>query len=274
VRSGPSLEWDEMAVRMPLANNDWARTALRIARMRFSAPRVQPLPKRGRCASCGRRSVFIIGANRSLSRRIAAWPYREPVAIALATRENYFCVWCGRNFRMRFVASIARPAIEQADVYEPAAFGVFSRRTRLCARSYVDSEYFDGARPGQVVGGRRHEDLTRLTFADETYDVVITSEVLEHVAEPWRAFEEIRRVLRRDGRHIFSVPLIVGEATASRRSMPPVYHADPLRRQGSLVHTDFGDDLPKLLAPLGFQTTVHAYPREQPLAYVFESVAV
>lgn len=205
---------------------------------------------------------------------MADWPYHDSILGDLATRENYFCIWCGRNFRMRQVASVARSAIEDADVYEPAAFGVLTARTRRGARSYVDSEYIEGARPGQLIRGRRHEDLMELTFPDESLDVVITSEVLEHVADPWRAFTEIRRVLRADGRHIFSVPMIPGEMTASRSGKPPVYHADPLRRSGIVVHTDFGDDLPQLLAPLGFQTTVHAFPREYPVARVFESVAV
>jgi hypothetical protein len=42
--------------------------------------------------------------------------------------------------------------------------------------------------------------------------------------------------LREGGSHIFSVPLLPGERTASRSGASPVYHADPLRRQGSLVH--------------------------------------
>lgn len=263
-----------MVDRLALANNGLMRLLLRIARFRLSAARVQPLPQRGKCASCDRPSVFILATNRSLMRRMAAWPYHDAVLDALATRENYFCIWCGRNLRMRLVASVAEAAIEQADVYEPAGFGVFSAQTRRRARSYVDSEYLDGARPGQLIRGRRHEDLMGLTFPDETFDVVITSEVFEHVADPWRAFAEIRRVLRAGGRHIFSVPLVPGALTASRRGAPPVYHADPLRRQGSVVHTDFGDDLPELLAPLGFRTIVHTFPPASPMAHVLESVAV
>jgi SAM-dependent methyltransferase len=39
-------------------------------------------------------------------------------------------------------------------------------------------------------------DLARLPFADATFDAALNIVVLEHLPEPWRALEEIGRVLR------------------------------------------------------------------------------
>jgi SAM-dependent methyltransferase len=47
-------------------------------------------------------------------------------------------------------------------------------------------------------------------FADESFDTVYTSQVLEHVAEPWRALGEFHRVLRPGGRLIVQVPFLGG----------------------------------------------------------------
>ena len=205
---------------------------------------------------------------------MAHWPYEEDVLNAIATRENYFCLWCGRNFRMRMVAAIAVPAISGSDVYEPATFGVIAGRLRRCARTFVDSEYFDGGRPGSMIRGRRHEDITRLTFADGSFDIVITSELLEHVVNPWQGFAEVRRVLRVGGRHIFTIPYTPGRRTRSRAGLAKVYHADPIRREGIVVCTDFGDDLPRLLDDHGFRTRVHEFPTGSPVARVYDSQAV
>jgi ubiquinone/menaquinone biosynthesis C-methylase UbiE len=113
-----------------------------------------------------------------------------------------------------------------------------------------------------------------LTFHDASFDVVITSELFEHVSDPWAGFSEVRRVLRAGGRHIFTVPMVPATLTASRSQQPAVYHIDPMRPQGIAVITDFGDDLPDLLRPLGFETDTHVLPAAAPVLRVFESRAV
>ena len=57
-----------------------------------------------------------------------------------------------------------------------------------------------GSTPG-VIG-----TAERLPFASESFDSVLCTQVLEHVADPWRVVEEIRRVLRPGGRVVLSAP--------------------------------------------------------------------
>lgn len=45
----------------------------------------------------------------------------------------------------------------------------------------------------------QYADAHRLPFPDKSYDVIICTEVLEHVVEPKKVLEEIRRVLASDG---------------------------------------------------------------------------
>jgi ubiquinone/menaquinone biosynthesis C-methylase UbiE len=49
-------------------------------------------------------------------------------------------------------------------------------------------------------------DAEPLPFADASFDVVVFSEVMEHVRFPRRVLAEIARVLRPGGRHVGSVP--------------------------------------------------------------------
>ncbi|MDA2945734.1 MAG: class I SAM-dependent methyltransferase [Actinomycetota bacterium] len=66
-------------------------------------------------------------------------------------------------------------------------------------------------------------DATRLPFADGTFDVVITSEVLEHIIDDTAAIAEMARVLRPGGRFAASVPARLPETINWRLS--DEYHA-------------------------------------------------
>ena len=116
---------------------------------------------------------------------------------------------------------------------------------------FMFSEYCgEGFRSGDVVDGTRHEDLQATSFADASFDLVITSEVLEHVPDALRAEREIVRILRPGGTYCFTVPLdaYAGEDTilavllpdgTIRFNGPPVYHGDPFRPEGVLAYRIF-----------------------------------
>jgi SAM-dependent methyltransferase len=54
-------------------------------------------------------------------------------------------------------------------------------------------------------------DITRLPFADDFFDLVICSEVLEHIPDQHRAVRELTRVLKPGGNLVVSVPRYLPE---------------------------------------------------------------
>nr|MBP9532880.1 class I SAM-dependent methyltransferase [Syntrophaceae bacterium] len=54
-------------------------------------------------------------------------------------------------------------------------------------------------------------DITQMPFADETFDCVICSEVLEHIPEHEAALKELVRVLKPRGTLVVSVPRYFSE---------------------------------------------------------------
>lgn len=133
--------------------------------------------------------------------------------------------------------------------------------------NYQCSEYFDPhPKNGEIIDGIRNEDLQRLTFPADTFDIVLSSEVFEHIPDPYKAHGEIFRVLKPGGCHIFSVPFIPenfkdkniahldkdGEITWTSA---PIFHLDPLRKDGIPVFNIFGIEMLSKICKIGLETS-------------------
>lgn len=161
-------------------------------------------------------------------------------------------------------SAVKNNAFCKLSIFEAASRGSINKVMSRC-KNYVCSEYFDGIKSGDWKDGVLCENLEQLSFENETFDLVITEDVLEHVSDYITAFSEINRVLRVGGFHIFTVPLHEGRKTVLRKTkngtniFPEVMHGDYLRSAGIPVHVDFGDDLLNNLSRLGFNTTKNVF---------------
>ncbi|WP_312420731.1 class I SAM-dependent methyltransferase [Anaerospora hongkongensis] len=171
-------------------------------------------------------------------------------------RDHYICEYCMSIPRFRAIINrIKRYAVDisQKSVYEAAPGGASSEWLRRNAGEYLASHYWPNIPLGSRNGDYICENLEELTFADESFDFVITQDVFEHIFNADKAFKEIKRVLKPGGHHIFTVPYYRGTKTSRRAALSeggsviyikePVYHGNPISESGSLVTFDWGDDL-------------------------------
>ncbi|MBL7048846.1 MAG: class I SAM-dependent methyltransferase [Nitrospira sp.] len=63
-------------------------------------------------------------------------------------------------------------------------------------------------------------DMNRLPFASNTFDLITSNMVFEHLQEPDIAFKEIYRILKPGGILIFHTPNSIGYTTVSARLLP------------------------------------------------------
>jgi len=197
-------------------------------------------------------------------------------------REGYRCGRCKASLRYRgqadailrtyasrgaltIAALVHEPEFAALSFWEPGVLGPF-REHFATMPSYVMSDFWPDVEPGDSRDGVRCEDLMALTFADRSYDLVVTSDIFEHVRHPFEGFAEVHRVLRQGGRHIFSIPVQEPwRATTVERVdtsgdddvniLEPRYHLGPGNSQ-HIVYNDFGRDLVDGLATVGFDTEV------------------
>ncbi|MGI8610199.1 MAG: class I SAM-dependent methyltransferase [Candidatus Dormibacteria bacterium] len=109
-----------------------------------------------------------------------------------------------------------------------------------------------------------------LHFADASFDVVIVSEVFEHIPEDQAAMAEVRRVLRPGGVGAITVPRYLPEAVCWLLSTE--YHSN----EGGHVRIYQGDVLQQRLRNAGLKVegTAHAHALHSPYWWVKCAVGV
>ena len=214
----------------------------------------------------------------------ALFEYPTPSNVA-NLRETILCHNCGAIKRHNDVARIllevmesrapclseAKQDLHNLKIYLPESYGpIYNVLSRLS--NFVCSEFWDDLPVGTTKDNVRCEDVQNLTFPDESFDIIITQDIFEHIADPKKGFKEIYRVLKPVGYFIFTVPVdrslkssrirAIVEDNNVHHILPPSYHEDRLRRDGILVFTDFGLDLVAILEEIGFK--VKTFEDEHP----------
>ena len=215
----------------------------------------------GKCNICGNSTIFIC-------------------IDVQAIRNNMYCPFCQSSSRKRHVAKLLIDKlipnvssladvrlnnefnnlnIYNADVND-AFYQVLHKYT-----SYSCSSYIPNIKIGTEIQEKVFcQNLEKLTFADENFDVVITEDVFEHIRDFKKGFREVYRVLKKGGYHIFTVPCFFDKPTLVRvdtsgeediHLLPPEYHRDRIRGK-ILAYRTFGIDIFEILEKIGFETTV------------------
>jgi SAM-dependent methyltransferase len=107
-------------------------------------------------------------------------------------------------------------------------------------------------------------DITSTAFADDAFDVILCSHVLEHVADDRRAMRELYRVLRPGGWAILQVPLDASRETTFEDATVTAA-ADRQRLFGQWDHVRvYGRDYPARLREAGFRVAAVPFAAELP----------
>lgn len=108
-------------------------------------------------------------------------------------------------------------------------------------------------------------DLENILFEDRSFDIVLTSDVMEHVRDYKKAHSEIHRILKKGGLYIFTIPydetlnenLILVDSLSDKDVflVDPQYHGDPMDSdKGVLSYRVFGKSIIQELNNIGFET--------------------
>lgn len=182
-------------------------------------------------------------------------------------RESLICPVTGLNNRQR--ASIHLMDIELAPYAEDKIFiseqvTPFYRLLKDRYPNLVGSEFLgDDIAPGSInERGIRHEDLTKLSFENNSIDYILSFDCFEHFPAFESAFAECFRTLKPGGKLLWSLPFNAKslkniiranvENGVIQHILPPEYHGDPVNPAGCLCFTHFGWEMLDQVKACGF----------------------
>ena len=126
--------------------------------------------------------------------------------------KNYICPNCGSSMRERFMLTfltdymnILKPGMRLLHFSPEQMVSDFLKRQQSI--EYVTCDIDPSKYPGAI-----KVDITNIQFADESFDAVVCSHVLEHIEDDRRAMRELHRILKVNGWALIIVP-IYGERT-------------------------------------------------------------
>lgn len=202
------------------------------------------------CVVCGGRGAAMVDVLSDAL--IRAWELSADEIEYVNRQQGLHCRSCSSTLRCMALAS----AIHRLYGWT-GTFADFVRSERARALSVLEINEAGGltsflaALPARRV---RHPDvdMQALPFPDQTFDLVVHSDTLEHLPDPRAGLAECRRVLRTGGACAFTVPIIVARLTRSRANLPPSYHGTTADGDGYVVHTEFGADAWRVVLAAGF----------------------
>jgi hypothetical protein len=170
-------------------------------------------------------------------------------------RQNAECVWCGAKERHRFVWLFWKS--DRTDLFAkipgrkflhvaPEIF--FEQRLR----PMIGSGYITADLSASYADIRM--DIQDIQFADDTFDMIYCSHVLEHVENDRKAMSEFCRVLKPGGWAVMMVPDFL-ETTVEDPTISDPEERLRLFRQSDHVRY-YGADFSERLREAGFEVTV------------------
>jgi SAM-dependent methyltransferase len=169
-------------------------------------------------------------------------------------RDKLKCSGCNSPPRERILAHFLekfRPEWRGLAIHEGSPGGwALSGKLRTQCEFYTPTQYDPTAPFGTISqAGWRNENLENQTFEDDSFDVVITQDVFEHLFNPGLAASEIARTLRPGGICLMTVPVMNPFGEIERRAaieggrivhlLPEKYHGNPVGDGRSLVTVDW-----------------------------------
>jgi SAM-dependent methyltransferase len=187
---------------------------------------------------------------------IAQWELSREEIAYINLQQGFSCANCKNNLRTMTLAAAMTDAFGFTGTFEDFCRNHPGIRqlSVLEINPAKNLSRFLQMLPQHALHSFPQIDMQRMTFPDSSIDVIIHSDTLEHVPDSKAALKESRRVLKAGGHLFYTVPIVIGRLTRSRRGLPPSYHGKPgVNRDDCVVQTEYGADFWCEIFEVGFR---------------------
>ena len=220
---------------------------------------------------------IICGSSEFVDRKVL-WPELAETW-GLSTEEEAYinrqqgthCSNCDNNLRAQALASAILSECGTNESFEAFVKQRASNRIKILSINTCGTlhKYLSRLRNHTLVEYPDY-DMKNLSIEDNSYDLVLHSDSLEHIDNPHQALLECRRVLKPDGTCIYTVPIVVGRSSQGTAGKKVSYHGDPSQRNSDwVVHTEYGSDAWIQPIKAGFRScAMHCFEYPSALALI------
>jgi len=200
------------------------------------------------CTVCGGTTYY--GYDILWPELIAQWQLNESQTQYVNQQQGVHCAQCHNNLRSQ---ALAKAICDGSDQKLPEWIQTHAHVKILEINTAGTLHGMLSQMPHHVLAEYPAVDMQHMPYADGSYDLIVHSDTLEHVADPAQALRECHRVLAPGGRLCFTVPMIVERLTRSRTGLPDSWHGSATTTDSGLkVHTEFGADTWRSCVEAGF----------------------
>jgi SAM-dependent methyltransferase len=185
---------------------------------------------------------------------VAEWQLAPHERSYIDRQQGTCCTSCGANLRSIALADAIRTAV--GTTLTLTDFVATSEAKRLLVLEINEAGNLSPVLrqlTGHTSAVYPEVDIHAMPYSDDAFDLVVHSDTLEHVANPIRALDECRRVLRPGAPLCFTIPTVVERLSRSRTGLSKSYHGSPeTATDDYAVQTEFGADMWTYVLRAGF----------------------
>tara|TARA_S200000501_G_scaffold211799_1_gene199020 strand:+ start:1598 stop:2602 length:1005 start_codon:yes stop_codon:yes gene_type:complete len=191
-------------------------------------------------------------------------------------RNQVICESCklpSRNRHLFEIIETLKPPEKDLKIIIFEDVTEFAKKLKSKYKNLITSEFFPGLTSGQKVRYKKiknyhitNQDIQKTSYKSNSIDLMIHGDVYEHIPSIKNALIEARRILKKDGIMIFTMPLYDNlKKTTIRAKLKngninhihePMYHGNPIDDKGALVFSDPGKDFLDLANKYGFKIKI------------------
>lgn len=178
-------------------------------------------------------------------RLIEEWELNQEEVDYINKQQGLYCTECLNNFRSMTLAHSIMQYFSLKGNFQQVRYSRIGKRKKLLEineagnlhsilslfKNYTFAEY-------------PSVDIQNLHYKEETFDIIVHSDTLEHIKDSTQALKECYRVLKNGGVLFYTIPIVTNRLTKRRDGLSKSYHGSQDEHQGDdyLVWTEYGAD--------------------------------
>lgn len=186
--------------------------------------------------------------------------FKKYTIIGGGLRLNFLCPYCGAVDRERWIYKVLS---EKTGIFSEVCRVLHFAPESHIREAVMQNEKCDYYDVDIEIGRARHRiDMTDIPFQDNIFDYIVANHVLEHIWEEEKALQELKRVLKKNGKLILSFPICKDKKT--EEDLGELSEEERIARFGQNDHVRlYGTDYMERLECRGFRC--HCYSPEDDL---------